>query len=116
MDILLALPDDTQPSLRLMPTQVLNSVLARLAEDPEQSDELKAEKMRFYSYRAFECPLDKQGRLLLPSAYIEKLGLGGPVQLVGTFRHFEIWRPEVWQEHLAQLQDAHAAGALRLNL
>lgn len=115
LDILLALPDDAQPSLRLMPTQVLNSVLARLEEDPTQSDDEKAEKLRFYSYRAFECSLDKQGRLLLPSMYIEKLGLAGPVQLVGAFRHFEIWRPEVWQDHLVHLQSEHASGALRLH-
>jgi len=115
MDVMLALPDDVQPALRLMPAQVFDSVMRKLQADPTQSEEMKAEKMRFYSYRAFTCPLDKQGRLLLPAGYVDMLGLAGPVQLVGAFLHFEIWRPEVWQEHLGQLQSAHAAGALRLN-
>jgi MraZ protein len=114
MERMVALPDDCQPALRVMPAAVLDRELAKLEADTAQAEELKAEKFRFYSYRAFECPLDKQGRLLLPSAYVERLELGGAVQLVGAFRHFEIWRPEVWQEHFHQLQAAHAAGALRI--
>lgn len=112
--MMLALPDDIQPSLRMMPKPVLDTELAKLEADSTQPEELKAEMMRFYSFRAFECPLDKQGRLLLPSIYVEKLALAGPVQLVGAFRHFEIWRPEIWQDHLVKLQSAHAAGALRI--
>lgn len=115
MEMLMAFPDDVQPSLRLMPKQVMDLMLTKLEQDPTHPEDLKAEMMRFYSFRAFDCQLDKQGRLLLPSLYVEKLGLSGPVQMVGTFRHFEIWRPEVWQEHLGQLQTAHAAGALRIN-
>lgn len=111
---MVALPDDFQPCLRVMPAAVLDMEMAKLGADATQAEELKAEKFRFYSYRAFECPLDKQGRLLLPSAYVERLNLAGAVQLVGAFRHFEIWRPEVWQEHFQQLQAAHAAGALRI--
>jgi DNA-binding transcriptional regulator/RsmH inhibitor MraZ len=114
MEMMVALPDDFQPSLRVMPSAVLDMELAKLEADTTQPEELKAEMMRFYSFRAFECPLDKQGRLLLPSHYVERLSLSGSVQLVGAFRHFEIWRPEVWQEHLQQLQSAHAAGALRI--
>jgi len=114
MEVMVALPDDYQPSLRVMPSAVLDRELARLEEDGVPAEELKAEMMRFYSYRAFECPLDKQGRLLLPAQYVEKLGLSGTVQLVGAFRHFEIWRPDTWQEHLEKLQTAHAAGALRI--
>ena len=114
MEVMVALPDDFQPSLRVMPSAVLDRELAQLEVDDGQSEELKAEKMRFYSFRAFECPLDKQGRLLLPALHVERLGLSGTVQLVGVFRHFEIWRPDRWQEHLEKLQAAHAAGALRI--
>lgn len=115
MEAMVALPDDALPSLRLMPSVVLDRQLAKVEADTSQSEELKAEIMRFYSFRAFECPLDKQGRLLVPSTYVEKLGLAGMVQLVGAYRHFEMWRPEVWDEHFAKLQSAHAAGALRIN-
>jgi MraZ protein len=114
MEEVVALPDDVQPSLRVMPTAVLDRDLAGLEADAGHPEELKSEMMRFYASRAFSCPLDKQGRLLLPSGYVERVGLSGPVQLVGVFRHFEIWRPEVWQEHLEKLQAAHAAGALRI--
>ena len=114
MERMVALPDDFQPTLRVMPSVVLDMELAKLEADTTQPEALKDEKYRFYSYRAFECPLDKQGRLLLPSHYVEKLNLSTSVQLVGAFRHFEIWRPEVWQEHLQQLQAAHASGALRI--
>jgi MraZ protein len=115
MDSMLALPDDVQPSLRLMPVGVLDRLLAKVEADEGQGEEMKAEIMRYYSFRAFECPLDKQGRLLVPSMYVERLGFNGTVQLVGAYRHFEMWKPEVWDDHFAKLQQAHAAGALRLN-
>jgi len=113
MERMVALPDDAQPCLRVMPSVVLDMDLAKLEADGSQPEELKSEMFRFFASRAFECPLDKQGRLLLPAHYVENLGLSGPVQLIGAYRHFEIWAPDAWQDHLVKLQSAHAAGALR---
>jgi MraZ protein len=115
LETLLALPDDAHPALRLMPPAVLNDILTKLESDPSLTEEDRLPKVRYHSSRAFECPLDKQGRLLLPSDYVTELKFAGRVMLIGAWRHLEIWRPERWAEHFAALQSAHAAGALRLN-
>jgi len=115
MEVMVALRDDVQPSLRVMPEAVLNGMLAKLENADGMAEGVGTEATRYYSSQAFSCPLDKQGRLLVPSEYVEGLGLNGVVQLVGVYRHFEIWQPEVWKDHFAKLQAAHAAGAFRIN-
>ena len=98
-----------------MPPTVLNDVLMKLELDASLTEEDRLPKVRYHSSRAFECPLDKQGRLLLPSEYVAELKFSGRVMLIGAWRHLEIWRPEQWAEHFESLQSAHAAGTLRLN-
>jgi len=36
---------------------------------------------------------DGQGRVLLPSRFIDELGLRGKVKILGNFSHLEIWEP-----------------------
>ena len=115
LDALLALPDDSQPALRLMPAAVLNDILLKLELDASLTEDDRLTKVRYHSSRAFECPLDKQGRLLLPADYVTELKLSGRVMLVGVWRHLEVWRPEHWGVHFGKLTAAHAAGTLRLN-
>lgn len=49
---------------------------------------------------AVECPLDKQGRIVLPAALRQYAGLTRDVVIVGVSNRFEIWSPEKWQEYL----------------
>lgn len=114
MTLLLALPDDLQPALRLMPPAVLQAHLDRVEADPDLSEDERDDKIRFHSSRAFECPLDAQGRLSLPPGYVTALGLKGQVMLIGAHRHIEVWSLEEGEAHFSKLQAAHAAGSLRL--
>lgn len=45
-----------------------------------------------------ECPLDKQGRILLPPALRSGLGIEKDVVVVGMLQHFEIWDKNAWEE------------------
>ena len=72
--------------------------------------------IRLYSARAFPCPLDKQGRLSLPPAHVDRLGFSGEVLLVGAWKHIEIWRPEEWESYAGKADSLLAVGAQTLGI
>jgi MraZ protein len=45
-----------------------------------------------------ECPVDKQGRILLPPTLRAGMGIEKDVAVVGMLRHFEIWDKNAWDE------------------
>jgi MraZ protein len=72
--------------------------------------------MRYIVGSVAECPLDKQGRILLPQHLRVEAGLDKEVVLVGMVKHVEIWDKGLWQqeneatsEHFAEFEDQLAA-------
>jgi len=69
---------------------------------------VKSENMRrfrrIFIGGAFECLLDKQGRILIPPALREHTHLVKEIVFVGVLDHFEIWSRENWIEEDAKLQ------------
>lgn len=55
---------------------------------------------RFYISGAEECPLDRQGRILLPPSLREHAQLNREVVFLGLIEKFEIWSPELWPKRL----------------
>lgn len=51
---------------------------------------------------ATECSLDKQGRIMLPTALRKYAGLERDAVLVGVSNRIEIWSPERWEKYLAE--------------
>lgn len=51
----------------------------------------------FYS-SAETCPLDKNGRMLIPDALKRSVGLEDKVLFAGVGRRVELWRPDAWNE------------------
>lgn len=47
---------------------------------------------------AFECPCDKQGRILIPPMLRQYAELSREIVLVGVLDHFEIWSREKWEK------------------
>ena len=43
-----------------------------------------------------ECPVDKQGRILVPPALRNEMGIGKDVAVIGMLKHFEIWDTQAW--------------------
>ena len=72
-------------------------------------------------YRAFqrflisgveECPLDRQGRILIPQSLRDYGKLGREVAIVGVVRNFEIWDREHYDNHRKQLEESIDQGML----
>jgi MraZ protein len=67
---------------------------------PAFSPKVKA-LTRVLASRATDCPLDVQGRILLPPALRQAAGLGREAVVVGVLGRFEIWAPARWDSFLS---------------
>jgi MraZ protein len=52
---------------------------------------------RFFISGAQECPIDRQGRILIPPSLREHAQLQRDALFVGLLEKFEIWSPELWR-------------------
>ncbi len=55
------------------------------------------------TFAASECPVDKQGRIVLPNALRKHAQLDTEVVLVGVKNHLEIWSRENWDRLTSRL-------------
>jgi len=60
---------------------------------------------RFIFGNAAECPVDAQGRVLVPPLLRAKAELNGEVIVVGVNDHFEIWNRERWERYAIDLEE-----------
>ena len=59
---------------------------------------------RFFVSGATECPLDRQGRILLPPTLRDYADLKKDIVLVGMLKKIEIWSKARWEEIFRQSQ------------
>lgn len=52
---------------------------------------------RFFVYGAFECPVDKQGRMLIPNNFRDYADLKTKAIVIRTGDHLEIWDWRKWK-------------------
>ena len=69
---------------------------------------------RFFFASATEAELDKQGRVMLPTALIETGKLGREVVIAGVDDHLEIWDRDAWGRELATMEGSAEDVAERL--
>jgi MraZ protein len=62
------------------------------------SDPMVTRYLRQFYSSAKVCELDKQGRVLVPSALKAHAGLSRDVILIGMSNKIEIWDPEAWKK------------------
>ncbi len=74
----------------------------KLQESSGPESHIKDFLSLFYS-RAVDCPLDKQGRILLPAQLRGYAGLDRETVLIGYMNIFEIWGVNQWQQKEARL-------------
>jgi len=72
-------------------------------------------KRQFFS-KAQHCPMDKQGRLVLPAELCSDLSLKGEVVLVGGGARIEVWAPGEWESVCAAEKEAFSDIADKLGL
>lgn len=74
-----------------------------LEEKLSQLPEFKGDVNRFlriFSAGAVECPIDKQGRILVPNTLRKRAKLDKELVFVGMLDRFEIWSKELWDKEL----------------
>lgn len=54
---------------------------------------------RFIFSGAAECPLDKQGRTIIPGNLIEYAHIKKDIVIIGVSTRFEVWSKENWDEY-----------------
>ena len=69
---------------------------------------------RFFFSGAVEAELDKQGRVMVPSALSESAGLQREVVVAGVYDHLEIWDRAAWRDHLKEVEGSAESVAERL--
>lgn len=67
----------------------------RVAALPQFKPEVKALQRVFIS-AANECPIDRQGRILIPQTLRDYAGINRDLVFVGMTRRIEIWSTERW--------------------
>ena len=61
--------------------------------------------VRYFFSGASECPLDRQGRILIPPALREFAGLEKEVVLLGLANRIEIWSKAKWDSFLHESKE-----------
>ena len=67
---------------------------------------------RIYVAAATECPIDKQGRVMIPPELREYAGLQKDVIFAGMVKTIELWSKDRWQEN-ARLSREEATDVAR---
>ncbi len=57
--------------------------------------------LRYLMGGAVDCPIDGQGRILVPQSLRSHANISKEVIMVGMLTRFEIWAKEVWEEEQA---------------
>lgn len=113
---LFAVPDPRQPFLILLP----GSEMQKIVKDVESTDDIEPLQRRQFVRqlfsRATSCPLDRQGRLVLPYDVCSSLGLRGEVMLAGGGSRIEVWQPESWFKNQSNEENPFAHTADRVGL
>lgn len=85
------------------PVPIWQELEKKIAALPQFQEEVKALQRVFVS-AASECPLDKQGRILLPPTLREYAGLQKEAVLVGMTQRIEIWSADRWKKIFEESQ------------
>lgn len=88
--------NDLDPCLVAYPMEEWMEMEKRLQTLPSFVPEA-VQFRRFFISGAQECPVDRQGRILIPANLREYAQLGREALFVGLLERFEIWSPQLWK-------------------
>ncbi len=81
-----------------------SKIETRILSMAEKTDYMRRFR-RVFIGGAFECSLDKQGRVLVPPALRQYAALEKEIVLVGVLDHFEIWSRESWDKENLHMEE-----------
>jgi MraZ protein len=100
VDELFIIKSASRRCLAAMPQEVLED-LGRQAAGQTLSVEAHRAFMDLFFASAVICPVDSQGRMVLPDDLCQFAGIEKEVVLAGGGSKFDIWHPEAWNHHRA---------------
>ena len=83
--------------LIVYPLKEWNEIERRAAELPQFKQEVIS-FLRHLIGNADDCPIDGQGRILLPQSLRNHAQIKRDVVMIGMLTKFEIWAKEIWDE------------------
>lgn len=116
LEVFHLVPDSKGACLRVMRPERF----AQVGEEVRQLPGMDAARhrlfMRQFYANSFQVAADKQGRIMIPKAYCERLQLSGTVRLLGCGDYFEIWNEQSNARRESEDQETyiHFAGAMGL--
>ena len=113
---LFAIPDPRQPLLILLTELEMQRLGGELDALPGLDPQARRSFKRQFFSKAQHCPMDKQGRLVLPGDLCGELSLEGEVVLIGGGARIEVWAPAEWDRVCAAEKQAFSEIADKLGL
>ena len=95
------------------PVTEWQTIETKVASLPQFREEVKALQRVFVS-AATECPVDKQGRLLIPPTLRDYAGLEKEIVMVGMTKRIEIWSKARWETEFNKAQEKISSQAINL--
>ncbi len=86
---------DGEPTLNLYDTATFQKVGSQFKKLPFTKEKNRRLQRKFFS-QSEELSLDKAGRILLPAAMRESIGIANEVVFAGVGSHVELWAPDRW--------------------
>ena len=111
-----AIPDPRQPLLILLTEVEMQRLGGELDALPGLDPVARRSFKRQFFSQAQLCPMDKQGRLVLPAELCAGLSLEGEVVLVGGGARIEVWSPDQWESVCAEETQSFSDIADKLGL
>lgn len=109
-------PDSKGACLRVMRPERFAQVGEEVRTQPGMDAAKHRLFMRQFYANSFQVAADKQGRIMIPKAYCERLRLSGSVRLLGCGDFFEIWNQQSCASRESEDLETftHYAGAMGL--
>ncbi|HXG31650.1 MAG TPA: division/cell wall cluster transcriptional repressor MraZ [Thermodesulfobacteriota bacterium] len=83
--------------LAAYPVKEWNDIEKKAADLPQFKQEVIS-FLRYLMGAAVDCPIDSQGRVLIPQSLRSHAQIKRDVVMIGMLTRFEIWSKEVWEE------------------
>ena len=101
------LPDQKNTYLIIMPPEEFKAMGRKIEANTAISEADKRVFLRTFFSQAQPVTVDRQGRMILPEAYSQRVGITEEVVLAGGDVRFEIWSPERWESTIQEKQDVY---------
>ncbi len=94
---LFILKSPTEPCLLAYRQKEFLEVGRKMEQSDKSASQKKLFKRMFFSSAKLTL-VDKQGRMVIHEDFRKQLEISSEVYVVGAHDHFEVWKPELWEE------------------